>query len=460
MANKYQQARERLEHVLSREAGSKATTLAKKLNISLATLHRLLKEPWPALLVSGKARRTRYALRRAVRGSVEDIPVYQINEAGQASLFAPLALVHPAGSWMSLEGTDWPQGDENHGGWWDGLPYPLYQLQPQGFMGRNFARAIHQPLEVPDNPLQWSDEHLIYVLTHKGCDLSGNLIVGDTACERWQLDKLNPPSPLSEVHLETRYIELAEQALSSGRAGSSAAGEFPKFTAIRELPGSATPHVIVKFSGADNSPAVTRWRDLLICEQLASEQINEWHDLRAAKSRILHAHNRIFLEVERFDRHGQFGRSPLISLEIINAALLGKAPVNWPSLADAMHSRGWLQKNDRDRVHLLWWFGTLIANTDMHFGNLSFRPYQGTLQLAPSYDMLPMLYAPLAGGELPLREFTPTPPLPRQRALWLTACEAAIAFWSTASQDQRITDGFRHIARENTNTLITLRARM
>jgi hypothetical protein len=51
---------------------------------------------------------------------------------------------------------------------------------------------------------------------------------------------------------------------------------------------------------------------------------------------------------------------------------------------------------------LLYAFGTLIGNTDMHHGNLSFvaehgRPYQ----LAPAYDMLPMTFAPRRSGDLP-----------------------------------------------------------
>ena len=44
-------------------------------------------------------------------------------------------------------------------------------------------------------------------------------------------------------------------------------------------------------------------------------------------------------------------------------------------------------------------FGTLIGNSDMHSGNLSFvaergRPYN----LAPAYDMTPMALAPRTGG--------------------------------------------------------------
>lgn len=51
---------------------------------------------------------------------------------------------------------------------------------------------------------------------------------------------------------------------------------------------------------------------------------------------------------------------------------------------------------------LFWAFGTLIGNTDLHNGNLSFvtdhgRPYE----LAPAYDMTPMGFAPRSGGGLP-----------------------------------------------------------
>ena len=59
-----------------------------------------------------------------------------------------------------------------------------------------------------------------------------------------------------------------------------------------------------------------------------------------------------------------------------------------------------------DQVRILWWYGKLIGNTDMHLGNVSFRfrpDPRGRVQLnlAPAYDMLPMLYAPLSGGEIP-----------------------------------------------------------
>ena len=99
-------------------------------------------------------------------------------------------------------------------------------------------------------------------------------------------------------------------------------------------------------------------------------------------------------------------------------------------------------------IQHLWWFGRLIANTDMHTGNLSFVP-SGQLALAPTYDMLPMLYAPLPGGELPTRAFEPALPLPPQRGVWRVACSAAISFWERAAADARISQPFRRVLASN-----------
>jgi hypothetical protein len=57
--------------------------------------------------------------------------------------------------------------------------------------------------------------------------------------------------------------------------------------------------------------------------------------------------------------------------------------------------------------------------------------------------MLPMLYAPLSGGELPARKFTPPLPLPPQNEAWLSACHCALTFWRQAAGDTRIGESFR-----------------
>ena len=444
--------------MLARRSAASASELAVQLGVSVPTLHRLLQEQGDTVIVTGKARRTRYALRRPLRGDLSELPLYAVDAAGQAGLVVHLALVHPQGSCMDIAGSGWPVPEESRDGWWDGLPYPLIDMRPQGYMGRQLARAEHRAFGVSANPEEWTDDDVAHVLSRIGSDVSGNLILGNPAFERWQAHKLSPPASMTAIKpraVGRAYARLAEQAIAAGVPGSSAAGEFPKFTALRELPGSGTPHVLVKFSGADGSPAVQRWADLLVCEHLALECAATLPNGASAHSRIVMQDGRTFLEVERFDRHGPFGRSPLLSLGTLDAALLGDGTADWTRLAARLHTAGLLHADDVRRVDQLWWFGRLIANSDMHTGNLSFTTQAdtGMLALAPAYDMLPMFYAPLPGGEVPARSFEPALPLPPQRALWKTAGRAAIEFWLRASEDSRVSAGFRGLCRANAGKL-------
>jgi hypothetical protein len=160
----------------------------------------------------------------------------------------------------------------------------------------------------------------------------------------------------------------------------------------------------------------------------------------------------MFIEVERFDRVGEHGRLPLVGLDSIVPAFIGSNAVEWPELVGRLHEMGLTDAASAAAVVHLWWFGRLIANIDMHLGNLSFHA-EGSFRLAPTYDMLPMAYAPLPGGEVPTREFTPTLPLPTQRTAWLAACVQAIQFWATAGDDTRISEPFRSLCRANATLL-------
>lgn len=441
------QAVERLQLALARQGPAAASVLAQALGVSIPTVHRLLAQLGDGRLLSaGRARRTRYALRRPLRGLLGELPVYEIDGTGQARLLAPLALLQPQGYRLDLAGTRWPVPDEARDGWWPGLPYPLYDMRPQGYMGRLFARHEHRALGVAPDPQAWSDDDIVHVLAQRGSDASGNLIVGETAYLLWQESRLALSEPIPSHETAPAYAVLAERAIAAGVPGSSAAGEFPKFAARREPPPGQpcdTTHVLVKFSGADDSPAVRRWADLLVCEHLALEALGTLPQRAVARSRVLSASGRTFLEVERFDRHGEFGRSALCTLETVDGALLGSPPADWDRVAQRLHAAGLLGADDLRQIQWQWWFGRLIANTDMHSGNLSFRPEGGMLQLAPAYDMLPMLHAPLPGGEVTLRAFTPALPLPPQRDLWHAACGAALRFWAMAAVDERISPAFR-----------------
>lgn len=462
-----------LAAALARRSAASAADLAAQLGVSIATLHRLLPALSNRLLVTGKARRTRYALRRPLRGDLSGLPLYALDPAGRAEQVSHLAAVHPQGTWMDLANLGWPVPDESRDGWWDGLPYPLYDMQPNGYMGRQVALAWHHRLGVAASPSEWGDDDILQVLSNAGADVSGNLILGNPAFEQWQASRLAPPEPVPAAALGAAYLRLAEAAVASGVPGSSAVGEFPKFTALRDLAGSRTPHVLVKFSGADGSPTVQRWADLLVCEHLALGFAATLPGVQAAQSRIVIEGGRTFLELERFDRQGLFGRSPLLSLSTVAAALLGDVSADWSRLAAQLAAAGWLGADDVLRVQHLGWFGRLIANTDMHPGNLSLRPSAtvadldkrrtargmasaGRLALAPTYDMLPMGYAPLPGGELPAWQFQPPLPLPPQRVVWAAACTAAIGLWQAASLDQRISPGFRQLCAANAQQLARL----
>ncbi len=105
---------------------------------------------------------------------------------------------------------------------------------------------------------------------------------------------------------------------------------------------------------------------------------------------------------ERFDRVGPTGRRALISLAAMDAEFIGAGTGGWPGIAQRLAKAGQIVTEAADAANLLWSFGTLIGNTDMHSGNLSFisehgRPYA----IAPAYDMTPMCFAPRIGGGLP-----------------------------------------------------------
>lgn len=119
-----------------------------------------------------------------------------------------------------------------------------------------------------------------------------------------------------------------------------------------------------------------------------------------------------------------------------------------------------LWNEDAARIDRLCWHGRLIANTDMHLANLSLQPVTGRLRRAPTYDMLPMRHAPLAGGELPIPAWTPPLPLPRERETWLTACQAALTFWERMAADTRISAGFRKLGSHHGQELRALADRV
>jgi hypothetical protein len=465
-------ARDRLDMALRQAPPKTAVALAQALGVSVPSIHRMVRERGADVVRQGITKSAKYALRRTLRGKAAPLPIYRIDVQGRGEQMAELDLIAPQGALLDLAVMGWPTLKTHHG-WWGGLPYPLYDMRPQGFLGRNFAHQIALDFAVSENPEDWSDDDIAYVLSVRGVDCVGNLIVGDAAYQQWLKWQSNLPESCNEADLPTHYAQLAERATSLGGVGSSAGGEFPKFTASRSLANSQTLHVIVKFSGvnieSDTVNAVQRWSDLLICEHLALIALAQTTDVTCANSRIVFGQGRTFLEVERFDRIGALGRSAVISLASLDAAFIGAGRGAWPDLVQRLADMQLLNTDALRKAELiaqsqtLWWYGKLIANSDMHLGNLSFMfdaettSLHPSLQLSPVYDMLPMLYAPLAGGEVPKRSFEPPLPLPREENAWQLAYQAALNFWQLASEDARISLAFRQVCYHNLQTLVNIK---
>lgn len=464
--------------VLRRHGRQYAGELLARLGVSRPTLMRVVQRAGAEVVVRGRARHTAYAARRALRGSLSPLPLYRVDEDGQVQEIARLDLTYPDGCALEfLQDFGWPLDvGAMSEGWFEGLPYPLQDMRPQGFLGRHFARHHAALLQVPENPALWTDDDAVHGLSLLGADTPGNLILGEAACRAW-LDQMQRHRQApgtqgwAEDELAEAYPRLAEQALAQGVPGSSAGGEFPKFTAFRR---ESAQHVLVKFSGSDGSPGTQRWADLLVCEHLAGQVLQDQLGMRQAVSRILTAGGRTFLEVARFDRHGIFGRSGLVSWAALDGAFFGTAGRPWGEAGRRLAERGWLSAQEAEQLARLWHFGQLIGNSDMHDGNLSFQLSTGPrevagashasapadlvrektrLRLAPVYDMLPMRYAPAQGMELLMRDTTPRLPLPGEQRAWQVAARAALVFWQTAAEDPRISAGFRVVCRGNARVL-------
>ena len=445
--------RDRLLQLLQAAPRCGTTQLASKLGITPQTVRRRLAElPENFILAAGMTRRARYALRRPLRGLAEDFPLYAIDATGQSHQVGVLALVAPEGALLPLTASAWPVPDSARDGWWRTLPYPIRAARPGGYLGRRFAAAQAELLAVPPDPAQWSDDDLVWVLSRRGADLPGNLVLGNDAYRLWQQQKLTARPPPPGHALAEHYVQRAQQAIAAGDESPGLAGEFPKFTAVRAEEGALTPHVLVKFCGSPGSAAGQRWADLLVCEHLALEHAAMLPGNTAAHSRILFHAGHTFLEVERFDRVGDHGRLAVCGLDALSDAFRGTRSGDWPHRAARLHGAGLLDAATVAMVEVLWWFGRLIANVDMDPGNVSFH-VEHPLRLAPTYDMLPMVYAPLPDGEVPTPDFQPPLPVPAQRPAWRIACTAAIEFWSDAAADSRIGEAFRAISRENVERL-------
>lgn len=426
-----------VEQIL-RNGPATAHELIGVLGISQPTLSRRIRDLAEAVLILGKGKATRYALRRSVGGELH-FPLYRIDEQGKAHRFATLYSLYPADSCAVH--------DEQRDEWqlYEGLPWYLNDLRPVGFLGRAWGKAVAQRLRLPEDVRSWNEDQRLLALCHYGEEMSGDLLPGAASYQRWLSRDADNPLALASKTVE--YVTLSARALAGELIGSSAGGEQPKFTAYSELEEGRCAHVLVKFSAVPENSIALRWSDLLIAESLALQVVAQ-AGLSAAPAKVLFGDNRqCFLEIERFDRIGAYGRVAMVSLEALDAEFSGSGVVNWVVAAERLLQQGVIDRHTCQKIALHWAFGRLIANSDMHQGNLSFlRPQQQPVVLAPMYDMLPMAFAPANSGNMRQEVLEISLNHDVSGATWRQAESMALEFWQRTSQHPQISASFRAIA--------------
>ena len=120
-----------------------ARQLVEKTGISQPTISRALAALGDEVVRIGSGSAIRYALRDTTRGFVS-APVFRISDEGQIREFGTLVPVRPNGFVMMQA-----DGVTLHS---DGLPWWLFDMRPQGYLGRAYASTYAAALGLPANP--------------------------------------------------------------------------------------------------------------------------------------------------------------------------------------------------------------------------------------------------------------------------------------------------------------------
>ncbi len=401
--------------------------------LSQTAVSRLIRRMSDRVIKLPSGRSPRYAMTRNAFGADDKLPLYMVDAYGNNTAVAVVRPLAHGGFFVEpFTGMPAVLLGESRIGLYNDLPYFLFDLAPQGFVGRQIAEEMaSQSDDFPSDPRNWNVGHIGRYLTSNGDDLPGNFKFGEQA----HLRVRRKPSAVTPDD----YPALAENAMKGMVPGSSAGGEQPKFTAFC---GDLSAHVIVKFSPRGDDPVARRWRDILITEYHATEAIHA-KNFPAAETRLIEKGDRLFLESQRFDRSGEYGRMSMISLQYVDAEFAGVGN-GWHRVMAELCREKLVSESHRYDATFLWGFGLLINNTDMHLGNLSLSIEGDVFRMLPVYDMCSMGFAPKGGEVLPY-DFTPA----ALKGLDFIGkgmpalISMARDFWNRVAADERISGEFR-----------------
>ena len=402
--------------------------------LSQAAVSRQLRGMGDSVIRLQSGRSPRYAITRNAFGGDDRLPLFMVDAHGNNVAVADVRPLAHGGFFVNpLTGIPPVLLGEGGNGIYDDLPYFLSDLRPQGFLGRQIAAELASLSDdFPPDPRHWNTSHIGRYLVSNGDDLPGNFKFGQQA----HLRVRRKP----EFTTVNDYPALADAVLNGAIPGSSAGGEQPKFTAYC---GERSAHVIVKFSPLGDDAVARRWRDILITEYHAAEAIHN-QDLPAAEINLIDREGRLFLESQRFDRAGEYGRMSMVSLQSVDAEFTGLGS-DWPRVMTALYRQRLVSWQHVFDAEFLWSFGRLINNTDMHLGNLSLAIAGNVFRILPVYDMCSMGFAPKSGGDVLPYGFTP-PALTSINLgdhVLVEVKNMARNFWESVAADERISDDFR-----------------
>ena len=399
--------------------------------LSQAAVSRQLRRMEHSIVTIRSGRTPKYVMTKNAFGGSDRLPLAIVDPHGNTVRVAYIRPLVTGGFYVEpLAGASPLLLGENREGIYEDLPYFLHDIGPQGFLGRQIAKEMNaQFQEFPPDPKLWTTDHIGRYLVSNGDDLPGNFKFGEQALLRVR----RKPVAVDD----SEYPRIAEKVMEGEVPESSAGGEQPKFTTFSK---KSRSHVIVKFSSPDDNAISRRWRDVLATEYHAIEALHR-QNFPAAETRLFKVEDRFFLESQRFDRSGEYGRMSMISLASIDAEFVGQG-TSWPVVLDKLMEMGLVAAEHVFDAEFIWCFGKLINNTDMHLGNLSFSIDGDVFRLLPVYDMCSMGFAPKSGGEVPQYSFIPKHPqrINLSDRAYSIVMSAAIDFWNSVASDDRISD--------------------
>lgn len=454
-----------IEQVLMVAGPTSAREICARLDISQATFSRLWRQS-KRILKIGEGPSSRYACLRDIGEKGNQWVLFEAlnTDIGEPKGVGVLCAIWP--EQMVFQPTKPAKNldesahkrppmwmvDSTESGVFPGIPWFLDELVPQGFLGRNFIQLRGKALGLSSNPTDWSFEQRLLAMLEYGTDVPGAYLLGKEAYLLAYESSFDADD--EAVMVEDRvasYEARAQKSLRGEAAGSSAGGEQPKFIAVLTTDHSEYQWVMVKFSGPLSTSSGRRWADLLRAEAAALTVLAR-HGVPVASQQLIEGSDRQFLESERFDRVGIWGRRGMISLRPLVAEVDGGLDEPWSEVGPRLAQQGWISEEAASLMVQLHWFGKLIGNTDMHYGNLSvFLTEERPFDLCPVYDMLPMRYRPNPSGDLPSEplEEAQLRPGPLDASTWLDVSSWALEYWQTLGEDRGCSDEFRAICGAN-----------